>query len=46
MVHVFYIVLVMSFWRNFLGVTFLRMDISSALNSSSFPTEHKEDLEI
>ena len=30
------------------GVTFLRMDINSALNPSSFPTdhEHEEDLEI
>lgn len=50
MVHVFHLVprlvLVINFWCNFLGVTFLRMDINSALNSSSFPTEHEEDLEI
>ena len=38
--------LVINFWCNFLGVTFLSMDINSALNSSSFPTEHEEDLEI
>ena len=42
----FHLMLVINFWCNFLGVTFLRMDINSALNSSSFPTEHEEDLEI
>ena len=50
MVHVFYLVpnlvLAINFWCNFLGVTFLRMDINSALNPSSFPTEHEEDLKI
>ena len=50
MIHVFYLVprfmLVINFWCNFLGVTFLRMNINLALNPSSFPTEHEEDLEI
>ena len=40
------LVLVIIFWYNFLGVTFIRMDIDSVLNPSSFPTEHEEDLEI
>ena len=39
-----------SFWCNFHGVTFLKMDINrdinSALNPYSIPTEHEEDLEI
>ena len=50
MVHVFYLVprlvLVINFWCNFHDVTFLKMDINSALNPLSFPTEHEEDLEI
>ena len=46
MVHVFYLVLVINFWCNFHDVTFLKMDINSALNPLIFPTEHEEDLEI
>ena len=50
MIHVLYLVprfvLVINFWCNCLGVTFLRMNINLALNPSSFPTEDEEDLEI
>ena len=50
MIHVLYLVphfvFVINFWCNCLGVTFLRMNINLALNPSSFPTEHEEDLEI
>ena len=50
MIHVFYLVprfvLVINFWCNFFGVTFFNMNINPAVNPSSFPNYHEEDLEI